>query len=104
MKKKVIKNFTIDTPNKYWFVILGYHVHKGVIGLVSMPAGIYLSFDNFLKGAIVFILGLGIVIMDTMGHIHTNWHKTISFIEKHQPGGKYKPGGYKKMEVNKLEH
>lgn len=98
MKKDVIKNFTVDTPEKYWAVIFGYHVHKGVLGIILIVAGITLPLNNLYLSLALVTIGAGIIIMDTIGHIHTNWHKTFSFIEKHN-GPKYKNGGYKKQEV-----
>lgn len=103
MKKPKVQHLTIDTPEKYWAIIKGYHVHKGIIGLILIPLGIGIGIElnNFWLGLILFILGWGIVIMDTYGHIHTNWHKRIVFIEKHK-GLTYKEGGYKKSEVKKI--
>lgn len=94
LKKNIIKNFTIDTPEKYWAVIFGYHIHKGVLGVILIIIGIVPTLNLYLRFALIFI-GIGIVILDTIGHIHTNWHKTFSLIEKHN-GAKYKNGGYKK--------
>ncbi|MCL4354371.1 hypothetical protein M1349_02760 [Patescibacteria group bacterium] len=103
MKKISMRHFTIDTPSKFWATPFGYHIHKGVIGLILMIVGLIIILNDLNLGAIIFALGLGIVIMDTIGHIYTNWHKTIVFIEKHK-GLTYKKGGYKKKEVNNLGH
>jgi hypothetical protein len=100
MKGSFIKNFTIDTPNKYWAVINGYHIHKSLLGALLVILGTIVSINNLKTGVIVSIIGLAIIIIDIIGHIHTNWHKKIVFIEKHK-GLTYKKGGYKKMEVKK---
>jgi len=96
-----IQHFTIDTPEKYWAIIKGYHIHKGVLGIPAIIGGTIISFNNLTAGVITALAGIGIIIMDTIGHIHTNWHKKIVFIEKHK-GLTYKKGGYKKTEVKKI--
>ena len=100
MKKSIIKNFTIDTPTNHWAIINGYHVHKSVLGVLLLVLGSILAVSNLKTGVVISISGLSIIIIDIIGHIHTNWHKRIVFIEKHK-GLTYKKGGYKKMEVKK---
>ncbi|MBU2632517.1 hypothetical protein KKG52_02265, partial [Patescibacteria group bacterium] len=85
---------------KYWAIIKGYHVHKSVLGIPPIIAGIALAFNNLFTGIASGVVGIGIIALDTIGHMHTNWHKKIVFIEKHK-GSKYKKGGYKKLEVTK---
>ncbi|HIH26277.1 hypothetical protein J4476_01340 [Candidatus Woesearchaeota archaeon] len=68
-----IKELFLNTPEKYWFIIFGYHIHKSFWGVLFIILGI-IVFNLFSKffGIVLLILGLLITTLSICGHIYTN--------------------------------
>ena len=76
-----LKEFFLNTPEKYWTVIFGYHPHKSFFSLVLIIMAIIVFFTYWLKlpskhylaylGLTLFIIGGILLILSVLGHIYT---------------------------------
>lgn len=61
-----LKEFILNTPEKYWFIVKGYHIHKSFWGLVFLVTGFILTLLSFLWfGIILLFAGCSILTGNT---------------------------------------
>lgn len=63
---KGIKEYLLNTPEKYWVVIFGYHLHKSFWGTLLVIVGLLFKFISAL------IVGGILIFLSISGHIYTN--------------------------------
>jgi len=62
---KSIKEYLLNTPEKYWVVIIGYHLHKSFFGMLLIIIGLLLKFMPAI------VIGLILILLSISGHIYT---------------------------------
>ena len=82
---KQIKEFLLNTPEKYWLVIFGYHLHKSFWGVLFVLIGIgIINFYSFFYGTITLVKGLILITISISGHIYTNNKPYFKLWDKYQ--------------------
>lgn len=72
-----ILEFMLNTPEKYWAVILGVHLKKAFWGFLCLLAGILLLYfgkDNksmVYWGIVFFVFGCICILLGVLGNIYT---------------------------------
>lgn len=68
-KLKVMKEYVLNTPEQYWTVIFGRHVHKSFWGLLLIALGliVWSKLGLFMGGT-----GSVLVSLSVAGHIYTD--------------------------------
>jgi len=77
-----IKESLFNTPEKYWTIIFGYHLHKSFLGTFLIFSAFIILFLYWLKfptkhylgyvGMIIIIIGVVLILLSIFGHIYTN--------------------------------
>ena len=68
-----IKEFLLNTPEKYWLIIFGYHIHKSFWGVILFLIGItLLIISKLIWGMISLIIGSVLIVLSICGHVYTN--------------------------------
>ena len=62
---KRVMQYLLNTPEKYWFVMFGYHFHKSFLGTLLLIIGFITNFVPFI------IFGTILIILSVSGHIYT---------------------------------
>ena len=82
--KKFI-NFELNTPEKYWLVIGGYHIHKSFWGtLLVIFSIISFIFISMTLGILALSIGIIILLLSIFGHIKTNNHPYFKLWDKYE--------------------
>ncbi len=82
---KKIKEFLLNTPEKYWLVIFGYHIHKSFWGVLFFLIGLLmLIFYSSLYGIIFIIFGLICITLSIRGHVYTKNRPYFKLWEKYK--------------------
>ncbi|QQG45659.1 MAG: hypothetical protein HYW89_01940 [Candidatus Sungiibacteriota bacterium] len=68
--------FFLDTPDKYWIVVSGYHLHKMFWGFLSLLISLVLWRFGATKviltvARVAFFIGVGLVAVDLWSHWYT---------------------------------
>ena len=68
-----IKEIVLNTPEKYWLIVFGYHIHKSFWGLILFIAGLIISvFYSLILGIILLVIGIIIMILAILGNLYTH--------------------------------
>lgn len=78
-----MKELLLNTPQGYWLIIRGYHIHKSFWGLLVFLLGLIILFFSKIFGIMCMIIGGTIVILSVCGHIHTNNKPYFKLWDKH---------------------
>lgn len=69
---KKAKEFMLNTPEKYWVVIFGHHLHKSFWGVLLFVLGlIAYRYDSVRLGIFFLVIGILLVVLSITGHIYT---------------------------------
>ena len=76
-----LKEFFLNTPEKYWTIVFGYHLHKSFFGLVLVSVSFIIFFIYWLRfpskdylayiGLGLFLIGAVLLTLSILGHIYT---------------------------------
>lgn len=68
-----IKEFLLNTPEKYWLVVFGYHLHKSFWGVILIILGlIIITTYSLILGIVLLCLGTLLLILSISGNVYTN--------------------------------
>ena len=73
-----IKEYLLNTPEKHWIVIFGYHFHKSFWGTLLLIIGLLLRYSP------IIIIGFILVFLDIAGHIYTKNKPYFKLWDKHE--------------------
>lgn len=80
-----MKEFLLNTPEKYWLVLFGYHIHKSFWGVVFTLIGITLLVTrSLILGTVSFIVGIILLVLSIYGHIYTNNRPYFKLWDKYE--------------------
>jgi hypothetical protein len=77
-----IGEFILNTPEKYWIIINGHHLHKSFFGVIFILIGVislilyrlkYSSKRSIFYTSLVFlIVGVVLLVLSISGNVYTN--------------------------------
>lgn len=79
-----IKKYLLDTPEKHWLIVRGYHIHKSFWGVFLAVTGIVVCLYSMMFGLIASALGLSLAILDIKGHMATDNKPFFQLWNKHK--------------------
>lgn len=80
-----IFKFLWNTPEPYWLILFGYHIHKAFWGVLLIIAGIIFLIKNYQRiGIILAIIGILLVLLDIRAHIEIGLKPYFMLWNKHQ--------------------
>ncbi len=77
------KRFILNTPEKYWVVVLGRHLHKSFWVLLLFTAGVLTGWHHTL-GVVLSVIGVLLVALSIVGHYYTNNRPLLKLWDKYQ--------------------
>ena len=81
---KQITEFLLNTPERYWLIINGYHIHKSFWGILFFIAGmLFMIFNVLWIGILIFFIGLLIVTISIIGQKYTHGSYKLEIWEKY---------------------
>lgn len=82
---KNLKDFLLNTPEKYWLVISGYHIHKSFWGLIFLILGmIFIIFHKLFIGFGLLIIGDVLIILSIIGQKYTHGKYRLELWERYK--------------------
>ncbi len=75
-----IKELLLNTPEKYWLIIWGYHIHKSFWGVLFIILGVLYS-SLWIRILMLFI-GIFILLISIIGQKYTHDKYRLVILEK----------------------
>lgn len=72
-----VKEFLLNTPEQYWFVVFGYHVHKSFWGVLLIVSGLFWTWR-------LCVAGVALVSISVAGHVYTDNRPYFKLWERHR--------------------
>lgn len=81
-----IINIILDTPEKYWLVVNGYHVKKSFWGVLMVALSFVFAVADVSSKLFLtfFIIGIFLIILSIIGHIHKGSKPYFKIWEKYK--------------------
>ncbi|MBW2991418.1 hypothetical protein KY348_06995 [Candidatus Woesearchaeota archaeon] len=84
MAKKV-KEALLNTPESWWIIIRGYHLHKSFWGVILLILGLITwKYYSSAIGLLFLVVGIILIILSILGHIYTQNKPYFKLWEKHK--------------------
>jgi len=82
---KKIKELLLNTPERYWLILFGYHIHKSFWGVLNVVLGVILVLFLSLAFGIFFIItGCIVLALSIIGQKYTYGKYKIEIWEKYK--------------------
>ena len=79
-----IFKFLWNTPERYWLIVFGYHIHKAFWGVLLIVLGLTVVILNYLYfGISLVLIGLLLVLLDIRAHVEIGLKPYFILWNKH---------------------